>query len=106
MIPSMPGTNLTRDEAQARAQLLEVDSYRVELDLTCGGKPMVELAADVDDSATPAPGLDTGSQMGKRYTTEDESGLELLVTKAGDGTLAAGDIPLVLKDAKPLPSSD
>ncbi len=36
MIPPMPGTNLTRDEAQARARLLEVDSYIVELDLTCG----------------------------------------------------------------------
>ena len=30
----MPGTNLTRDEAQARARLLDVDSYLVELDLT------------------------------------------------------------------------
>ena len=34
MMPSMPGTNLTREEAQARAQLLDVDSYVVELDLT------------------------------------------------------------------------
>ncbi len=34
MMPSMPGTNLTRDEAQTRAQLLSVDSYTVELDLT------------------------------------------------------------------------
>ncbi len=30
----MPGTNLTRDEAQARARLLSVVSYTVELDLT------------------------------------------------------------------------
>ncbi len=30
----MPGTNLTRDEAQTRARLLDVDSYTVELDLT------------------------------------------------------------------------
>ncbi|MDP9444604.1 MAG: aminopeptidase N [Actinomycetota bacterium] len=30
----MPGTNLTRDEARARARLLSVDSYQVELDLT------------------------------------------------------------------------
>ncbi|MCW2780542.1 MAG: Membrane alanyl aminopeptidase Metallo peptidase family [Marmoricola sp.] len=30
----MPGTNLTRQEAQIRAQLLSVDSYTVELDLT------------------------------------------------------------------------
>ena len=32
----MPGTNLTRDEAAARAELLAVDSYAVELDLTTG----------------------------------------------------------------------
>ncbi len=30
----MPGTNLTREEAQTRAELLDVDSYTVELDLT------------------------------------------------------------------------
>jgi aminopeptidase N len=30
----MPGTNLTRDEAQTRARLLSVDSYVVDLDLT------------------------------------------------------------------------
>ena len=32
----MPGTNLTREEAQTRAGLLSVDSYLVELDLTTG----------------------------------------------------------------------
>src|SRR3712207_4073769 len=32
----MPGTNLTREEAQTRARLLDVDSYTVELDLTAG----------------------------------------------------------------------
>ncbi len=36
MIPRMPGTNLTRDEAHTRAQLLGVDSYTVALDLTTG----------------------------------------------------------------------
>ncbi|MDI9884254.1 aminopeptidase N [Streptomyces sp. HNM0645] len=30
----MPGTNLTREEAQARARLLTVDSYEIDLDLT------------------------------------------------------------------------
>ncbi|MET9846570.1 aminopeptidase N [Streptomyces ossamyceticus] len=30
----MPGTNLTREEAQQRAELLSVDSYEIELDLT------------------------------------------------------------------------
>ncbi|BDM67267.1 aminopeptidase N [Streptomyces nigrescens] len=30
----MPGTNLTRDEAQQRAQLLSVDAYEIDLDLS------------------------------------------------------------------------
>lgn len=30
----MPGTNLTREEAQQRASLLTVDSYGIELDLS------------------------------------------------------------------------
>ncbi len=34
MMPIMPGTNLTRDEAQTRARLIGVDSYTVDLDLT------------------------------------------------------------------------
>jgi aminopeptidase N len=32
----MPGTNLTREEAQTRAGLLDVESYAVDLDLTTG----------------------------------------------------------------------
>jgi aminopeptidase N len=34
----MPGTNLTREEAQTRAQLISVDSYIIELDLTTSEK--------------------------------------------------------------------
>ncbi|MFL6062441.1 MAG: aminopeptidase N [Marmoricola sp.] len=34
----MPGTNLTREEAQTRAQLIDVDSYTIELDLTTSEK--------------------------------------------------------------------
>jgi hypothetical protein len=36
----------------------------------------------------------------------DELGLEVLVTKAGQGALSVGGDPLLQKDAKPLPSSD
>ncbi|HET6626737.1 MAG TPA: aminopeptidase N [Nocardioidaceae bacterium] len=35
----MPGTNLTRDEARARADILSVDSYNVDLDLTRSIEP-------------------------------------------------------------------
>lgn len=30
----MPGTNLTREEAQERARLLTVDAYEIDLDLS------------------------------------------------------------------------
>ncbi len=42
--------------------------------------------------------------MGKRYV--DETGAEVLVTKAGAGTLSIGSTALNLKEAKPLPASD
>ena len=38
MMRRMPGTNLTREEAQTRAGLLGVDSYTIELDLTTSEK--------------------------------------------------------------------
>ena len=42
--------------------------------------------------------------MGKRYV--DDAGAEVLVTKAGKGTLSVGSTPLAIKEAKPLPASD
>ena len=50
-------------------------------------------------------GLDTGTAVGKRYA-DDDVGLEVLCTKAGEGSLASRRRALALKDAKPLPSSD
>src|SRR6478672_5153797 len=37
-MPSMPGTNLTREEAQTRAEILAVGSYTIDLDLTTSDK--------------------------------------------------------------------
>jgi hypothetical protein len=51
------------------------------------------------------PAFAGGSLIGKRFA-DPESGLELLVTKAGTGTLAIDGVALPLKEAKPLPSSD
>jgi hypothetical protein len=74
--------------------------------LTCGGQPMVDLKAAPADGLTIAAGLDTGSSLGKRYTAVADEQLEVLVTKAGVGTLADGTTPLIIKEAKPLPASD
>ncbi|MET0954063.1 MAG: hypothetical protein ABWX57_12285 [Aeromicrobium sp.] len=48
---------------------------------------------------------DQGSLLGKRYVDPD-SGLELLCTKAGEGTLRVDGAALGVKQAKNLPSSD
>jgi hypothetical protein len=45
-----------------------------------------------------------GTLMGKRYV--DDGGAEVLVTKAGAGSLSIGTTPLEIKEAKPLPASD
>ncbi len=77
-----------------------------DIDLQCGGAAMVAVGTQVTQGVSPAEGLDSGTLLGKRYTTEDLNPLELLVTKQGAGTLTSGGTPLVLKEAKPLPSSD
>jgi hypothetical protein len=75
--------------------------------LTCGGRPMLPLTSTVPPAdAVLEAGLDTGTLLGKRYTTNDEDGFEVLVTKGGIGTLANGRTPLQTKTAKALPSSD
>lgn len=73
-------------------------------ELGCGGAP---LAEDLEGSPTgqPEPGLDEGTLLGKRYV-DDGVGLEVLCTRAGDGSLTCNGTVLGVKDAKPLPSSD
>ncbi len=77
-----------------------------EVALTCGGAELVPVGTERDAAATPAAGLDSGAVLGKRYSAPDDDALEVLVTKAGAGTLAIDTEPLVLKEAKPLPASD
>ncbi|WP_018499940.1 hypothetical protein [Parafrankia discariae] len=75
------------------------------VDLRCGGHPVIEVGAEAPAGLTLDPAFSAGTPLGKRFA-DPESGLELLATKAGAGSLSIGDVPLPLKDAKPLPSSD
>ena len=76
-----------------------------EITLSCGGAPLL------GEGESPAAGvaLDAaaaqGTLLGKRYTNESGE-LELLCVKPGAGLLAADGVALVVKGAKPLPSSD
>jgi hypothetical protein len=73
-------------------------------DLRAGGAPMVPVGGQSDPATSLDPGLSDGNLMGKRYV--DETGAEVLVTKAGAGTLTIGTTALTIKEAKPLPASD
>ncbi|HEY1733505.1 MAG TPA: hypothetical protein VGG23_03580 [Acidimicrobiales bacterium] len=74
------------------------------VDLRCGGHPFLPPDAEVTPQSIEA-GFDGGTQLGKRYA-DDDLGLELLCTKAGDGAISVGETLLPVKGAKPLPASD
>jgi hypothetical protein len=108
----MEDTELKARIGQALASTVDTTAVIVirwpdaDLDITCGGAPMVDPkgpGAGAAGTADPAQ-LD-GTLLGKRYAADD-LGVELLCTKAGAGTLAVAGIRLPVKSAKPLPASD
>jgi hypothetical protein len=97
--------NGTRLQSQVcDTQVIVVRSADSLDDLRAGGVPMVAIGTDLAGDATLDPAFSDGNVMGKRYV--DETGAEVLVTKAGAGTLSVGATALNLKEAKPLPASD
>jgi hypothetical protein len=97
--------NGTRLQSQVcDAQVIVVRAAESLDDLRCGGRPMLALDAERPADAAPDPAFADGAAMGKRYV--DDDGAEVLVTKAGAGTLSVGTKALALKEAKPLPASD
>ena len=86
-------------------ELVVVQAPEDEIDVRCGGAPMLAAGTEADGSATLNPAFSEGSLLGKRYADAD-AGIELLCTKAGEGSLSLGETPILVKDAKALPSSD
>ena len=84
-------------------EVIVVKAGAAGLNLECGGHPMLAAGSEKPGSG-PDPQWAGGTAVGKRF--EHESGLELLCTKAGAGTLGVDGSVLPLKESKPLPSSD
>jgi hypothetical protein len=97
-----PGTRLASQTCDT--QVIVVRAPADDVDLRCGGEPLVAIGA-VKDKHPIAADHEAGTLMGKRYI-QDDIGLEILCTKPGKGSLSIGDTDLLTKDAKPLPSSD
>ena len=75
-----------------------------DIDLTCGGAPMAP-AGTAEVAGSPAADAADGTLLGKRYSDEART-VEILCTKAGDGSLAVDGTPLAIAQAKTLPASD
>src|SRR5438105_3578644 len=97
-----PGTRLRSQVCSAEVIVVKPPDGAVEV--CCGGAPMVPMGDEVEARPIDAA-HGGGTLLGKRYASA-ETGLELLCTKAGEGSLSLGATPLPAKDAKPLPSSD
>ena len=98
-----PGVRLK--SAVCGTEIMVIRSPGIEALLACGGAEMLALTDSPAAAVQLDPQLSQGSLIGKRFADPD-SGLELLVTKAGEGSLAVDGISIPLKEAKPLPSSD
>jgi len=96
------GTRLR--SATDACEVVVVKAPAEPVDLRCGGHPFLPAEAEVT-AETIGAGFDQGTQLGKRYS-DDELGLEVLCTKAGEGSISVGETVLDVKGAKPLPASD
>jgi alcohol dehydrogenase YqhD (iron-dependent ADH family) len=74
-------------------------------ELACGGVTVLELGTEPPAGVAIDPDQSEGTLLGKRYIDE-VLGIEVLCTKPGTGSLTADGARMVLKEAKPLPSSD
>jgi hypothetical protein len=77
---------------------------KTPVSLECGGAPVIPHG-QARGEATPATEHAGGAGAGKRYADE-ASGLEVLCSKAGAGSLSVDGRPIAPKDAKKLPASD
>src|SRR5258705_13315403 len=95
-----PGARLRR--AVGEAQVVVGRPPDRAVDLRCGGAPL--LAGDeAGDGRAIDPGQAEGTLLGKRYWDEG-AGIELLCTRAGQGSLTCDGARMAVKGAKPLPA--
>lgn len=87
------------------AEMVVVRPAKSAVTLECGGSPVIPHAEARDAAAAPSADHSDGCQAGKRYT-DAESGLEVLCTKAGAGSLSIDGRPIGAQEAKKLPASD
>ncbi len=93
--------------AVCSAEVIVVRPTQQDVTLACGDLDMLAPDEPTPESANNGTvvGDGVGVSVGKRYIDVD-TGLEVLGTKPGGGSLSVDGRPMQLKEAKALPSSD
>jgi hypothetical protein len=99
-----PGSRLRSTVCETEVVVVRAPDGQ-DVDLSCGGAPMVATSDPPGQANEPAPALAGGTAIGKRYASEPHD-VEVLATKSGQGTLTIGSEVLELKLSKALPASD
>lgn len=97
-----PGLRLR--SAVCDTEILVIKPPSGEVDIGCGGAPMLAAGEAMADAAL-SEAHSAGTQIGKRYVDEAAS-MEVLCTKGGTGSLTVNGTPMRPRESKPLPSSD
>jgi hypothetical protein len=87
------------------AELVVVRPPKAAVTLECGGAPVIPHAEARPAGGAVAADHAGGVTAGKRFA-DAETGLEVLCTKAGAGSLSIDGRPLGAQEAKKLPASD
>lgn len=98
-----PGTRLV--SAVCETGIIVVRPPTRDGEMRCGGVRMLAPNEAVPSDVALADDARNGTLIGKRYVCDD-TGLEVLCTKTGGGSLSFDELPLVEQGAKPLPPSD
>jgi len=86
-------------------EVVVVRATQPKVTLEYGGHPMVAHAEAKPAGLAMSADHAAGTQPGKRFA-DDVSGLEVLCTKGGKGSLAIDGRAIAAKEAKKLPASD
>ena len=96
-----PGLRLKSAVCDGEAMIVKA----IDVELTCGGVPMVANDEEPAAGAEADPEHMYQCLIGKRYVNADET-LEVLCVKTGEGSFGYDGQMLMGKETKRLPSSD
>ncbi len=81
----MHGVTTLKTGSRLRSQVCTTEVIGVrpgsrDIDLQCGGHPLIEIGAEPAAGLSVDPAFGGGTLLGKRYTLPDDDSLEILAT--------------------------